>query len=212
MEENVRNIYQKLQDIRKYISEQDIQKSGYNEYQKYAYYQLGDFMPYVIEACHKYGTTPIFNMDKDCAYLKVFDNDIITSKIDFEMPLANMVMQGANGMQNIGGMMTYSRRYLYMAAFEIEESDNFNAMEDAEQQEKDEFAEVANMLIDDSKVKTIVKGLAEINIPEERVCNKYNVSSIKEITEGQYQSVINDIEVTKEKIEEKQKAGKKGAK
>ncbi|MDR1364884.1 MAG: ERF family protein [Oscillospiraceae bacterium] len=42
-------------------------------------------------------------------------------------PIERLEIRGANAIQNIGGMQTYLRRYLYMAMFDITENDVFDA-------------------------------------------------------------------------------------
>ena len=42
------------------------------------------------------------------------------------IPIAELTLKGANAIQNVGGLTTYTRRYLYMIAFEIAENDEFD--------------------------------------------------------------------------------------
>ena len=49
------NIYQKIQAVKKELSERELKKSGENKFSGFKYYELGDFLPSIIELCAKYG-------------------------------------------------------------------------------------------------------------------------------------------------------------
>ena len=117
------NIYQKIQKARVDLQNKKLKKSGKNTYSNYEYFELGDFLPGVNEVCNSNGLSTIFHFEKDKASLKVVDVDEPTSFIDFETPIEMAAIKGSSIMQQIGGTQTYARRYLYMMAFEIAESD-----------------------------------------------------------------------------------------
>ena len=58
--------------------------------------------------------------------------------IEFSIPTANVSIQGATAMQNIGAVTTYARRYLYMIAMEISEDDNLDTADTAEKVTKEQ--------------------------------------------------------------------------
>ena len=49
------NIYKKIQKVKRELSERELKKSGENTFSKFKYYELGDFLPSIIELCGKYG-------------------------------------------------------------------------------------------------------------------------------------------------------------
>ena len=55
METEKINIYKKIQKVKKELSERELKKSGKNTFSGFEYYELGDFMPSIIELCDKYG-------------------------------------------------------------------------------------------------------------------------------------------------------------
>lgn len=59
---------------------------------------------------------------REIAQLKL--TDILNPKetIVYEMPLKEIEIKGANKMQNVGGVRTYAKRYLYMEALNISEN------------------------------------------------------------------------------------------
>lgn len=49
------NIYKKIQKVKLELSQRELKKSGENTFSKFKYYELGDFLPSIIELCDKYG-------------------------------------------------------------------------------------------------------------------------------------------------------------
>lgn len=157
MEENVKNnLYAKLNVVRLELSK-EMNKSGKNNYSKYDYFQLKDFMPRAIELCNEQGLFTKFWIAKERqdlptksskhyinntdgvvveevinteenftyiekAYLKVIDVETGDEEL-FEKETANVTLQAAQAIQNLGGKSTYMKRYMYMDVFEINEND-----------------------------------------------------------------------------------------
>ena len=46
------------------ISERELKKSGRNDFSGFSYYELGDFLPSIIELCNKYGLFTKINFEK----------------------------------------------------------------------------------------------------------------------------------------------------
>lgn len=123
------NLYKKMQMVKEEIAKRHLPKTGKNTYSNYDYYQLEDIMPSIIELCNKYNlfTKPTFN--KDEAKLIIIDCDATDkspNQIIYTSPMKDIDMKGANAIQCLGGVETYQRRYLYMAAFDITEGDMFD--------------------------------------------------------------------------------------
>lgn len=80
---------------------------------------------------------------KEIAQLKLID--ILNPKdvLIYEMPLKEIEIKGANKMQNVGGVRTYAKRYLYMEALNISDdkldldSNNMNDKKNAKPSSKD---------------------------------------------------------------------------
>lgn len=64
MTEVKKNLYVKLNEIRLELSK-EMNKSGKNNYSKYDYFQLKDFMPKAIEKCNELGLFTKFWIDKE---------------------------------------------------------------------------------------------------------------------------------------------------
>lgn len=122
------NIYQKLQRCRIEVQSVGITKSG-KGYANFGYFELGDFLPTINSSCNKYGLTPIFKFEKEKASLTIIDSDNPEISILFETPIELAVIMKGSAIQQIGATQTYARRYLYMMAFEIAETDLVETVE-----------------------------------------------------------------------------------
>lgn len=123
------NIYEKLQNMRVELQQKNIKKSGFNKYAGYHYFELADILPAINELQVKYKTFTRVWFDKDQAKLTVINTEKLDETIEFISPLADLSLKGAHAIQNIGGVETYSRRYLYLIAFEIVEADYFDSVQ-----------------------------------------------------------------------------------
>ncbi len=122
-EENKKNIYEKLQICRVELNDKKIKKSGKNTYSGYEYFELKDFLPTVNQLFAKNKITSIFNLDNETAKLEIINTENIEDKIVFSIPVAEASIKGSSPVQALGGQITYLRRYLYINALEIAESD-----------------------------------------------------------------------------------------
>lgn len=128
------NIYQKLQRCRVEVQSGGLQKTGKGY--SYQYFELGDFLPTINATCEKYGLSPIFKFEKTQASLTIIDCDDPEKNIIFDTPIEIASIAKGSAIQQIGATQTYARRYLYMMAFEIAESDIVDKVEpDLEKEE-----------------------------------------------------------------------------
>lgn len=117
------NIWEKLQTMRCMLQDMAIKKSGWNDYSKYAYYELGDFLPHINNILAEYKAMTQVSFTKDEATLTLINCEDPQEQITFRSPMADATLKAAHPIQNLGAVETYQRRYLYMTAFEIVESD-----------------------------------------------------------------------------------------
>lgn len=123
------NIYEKLQNMRVELQQKNIKKSGFNKYAGYHYFELTDILPTINELQVKYKTFSRILFEKENAKLIIINTENLEESIEFISPLAELSLKGANAIQNIGGVQTYLRRYLYLMAFEVVEADYFDAIQ-----------------------------------------------------------------------------------
>ena len=122
-----KSLYQKLADIKLEISKAEIKKSGVNKYSGFTYYELADILPAIITLCQKYGVYTYTSYNNDMACLTAVNTDNPVETFTITSPMRTFELKGTNAIQVLGGIETYSRRYLYLAMFDIVESDSFDA-------------------------------------------------------------------------------------
>jgi hypothetical protein len=164
------SVYQKLQKVRVELQKKNLKKTGKNTYSNFTYYELGDFLPSVNALCLENGLFTHFRIIPDRnterAILTVYDAKD-GDKIDFIAPTAEahigakrnkegILVGGADPIQNLGGKITYLRRYLLMMAFEIVESDYVDPKEqgvelDSKSVDKINFAQTSKELAEFAK-------------------------------------------------------------
>ena len=191
------NLYQKLQKVRVELQNSKLKKSGKNTFSKYEYFELGDFLPKVNELCEKYNLSTIFQFTKEQADLIVIDVDDTEKFEVFSTPVEITSLKGGTAMQNIGATQTYARRYLYVMAFEIAESDLIDAI--------DHEAELAKSKISPVKVKIIQKAIEDTNTVLEKFLSYFGVTKINDIVEGQFQQAMSMLDKKKEEMAKEKK-------
>jgi hypothetical protein len=100
----------------------EMKKSGLNKFAGYSYFELSDFIPHVQTIFNDLGLCGVVTFSTEYAQLCITDVDdgtviVITS------PMAEANLKGAHPIQNLGAVLSYQRRYLWMAAMELVEGD-----------------------------------------------------------------------------------------
>lgn len=151
------NLKSKINEIRYELSKK-MNKSGKNDYSKYDYFQLKDFMPQALELFNEKGVYTEFWVSKDkyqlpskttisrtfnengeiateteikeenfeykeFAHLLAVNLDDEDDTIELTKETAEVRLQAAQPIQNLGGKTTYMKRYMYMDLLEINEND-----------------------------------------------------------------------------------------
>ncbi|MGI6545588.1 MAG: hypothetical protein ACOX2M_03990 [Fastidiosipilaceae bacterium] len=114
-----------LLKARRALMDKNLKKRGLGigrEGKTFPYFTLDDILPAVIELEEKLGfITFTETKEKSIALHLVSMGD--GSQVSLELPYANSGTGGAP-VQNLGGTVTYLRRYLYSVAFELSEGDS----------------------------------------------------------------------------------------
>jgi hypothetical protein len=119
-------VHKKLMQARVELQAMPLKKSGHNKFANYNYFELGDFLPQVNAIFHRLGLCSVVSFDAEYASLTITDVDDGTM-IVITSPMVEANMKGASPIQSLGGCQTYQRRYLYMCATDLIESDSFDA-------------------------------------------------------------------------------------
>lgn len=117
------NVFEKLCEARAELKSMGIKMSGSNSYAGYDYFELADFMPKITELEKKYKILSVVKFGLDMATLTVYNVDLPEEKIEFTSPMSSAELKGCHAVQNLGAVETYIRRYLYLIAYEIVESE-----------------------------------------------------------------------------------------
>ena len=127
-----KNVYQKLLEARVLFMEEDVKKSGKNMKMSYKYFELQDIVPVALPIFQKVGLLPMTTFTDDMALMCIVNVDDPSDCINFTSPMREIEAiissktggEVTNAIQRLGSVETYQRRYLYMVALDIVESDS----------------------------------------------------------------------------------------
>lgn len=180
------NIYEKIQNVKKKLLESNLKKSGVNKFANYTYYELADFLPTIINLCAEEKLFTSIRFDDIFAFLEIVNVEKPEEKITYTSPMRSLELKGCNPVQALGGIETYSRRYLYMAAFDIVENDMFDGVKTEEKPQ----------LINEQQAKTLYSLLAEKGFTDEQIkqsLSNHKVKKIEELNTTQYAEILKKI-------------------
>ena len=196
MEENKLNLFQKLQKARVELQEMNLKKSGHNKFAGFSYNELSDFLPAINIICNNVGLFTAISFENDYAILKIYDCEEMNRFVEFKSPMKEIQQKGCNEIQALGSVETYSRRYLYLTAFEIVENDFSDAVIG-----KDDNKPVKPKTITSDTIKqvnTLAKQYAELAKREiDDVMNvlseKYQFAKLESLTENIGQAMCKQL-------------------
>lgn len=151
MTETKMNVYQKISIGREKLQRMPLKKSGLNKYAGFKYFELSDFLPAINSIFAVLGLMSQFKIieepdtvDEDgvitkgytTATLTIYNTDMPSDKVIFSSPVAAAGMKGATPIQELGSQHTYMRRYLWLEAMEISESDGVDATAGSDSQKE----------------------------------------------------------------------------
>lgn len=116
------SVHKKLMAARVKLQSIDMKKSGMNKFAGYSYFELGDFIPHVQTIFNELGLCGVVSFNTEYAQLCITDVED-NSVIVVTSPMADANLKGAHPIQNLGAVLSYQRRYLWMAAMELVEGD-----------------------------------------------------------------------------------------
>lgn len=122
------NLYEKIQEMKLQLLNMNLKKSWENSYAKFKYYELWDFLPQIIQLCKEYKVFSRILFNNENAVLELVNIENPTETATYTSPMRELELKWCNQIQALGWTETYQRRYLYMNAFDIVESDMFDAV------------------------------------------------------------------------------------
>ena len=131
-----KNVYQKLLEARVLFMEEDVKKSGKNMKMSYKYFELQDIVPVATPIFQQVGLLPAVTFNDTEATMTIFNVDNPADYINFTSPMREIEPiisnktggEVTNAIQRLGSVETYQRRYLYMIALDIVESDSIEPL------------------------------------------------------------------------------------
>ena len=169
------NIFERLQLLRIDIQKANLKQSGINKFANYKYFDLKDIVPTINMLLLKYKLTTHITFTNEMATLTIINCHKPDEKIIFTSPMRDLEIKGLNKIQVLGGVETYQRRYLYLMAFDIVESD---------------LIEVQKALpISKNQIETIQKHADKIGV----ILKKFNISDIKNLSYAQADFIIKKL-------------------
>ena len=153
----VNSVMKKLQKSRVDWQSKPRKKSGFNKFQNFKYFVLKDILPTVNEIFNKNGLYSQYNLTKDYAELIITDSST-GDYLAYRIPVQKL---DNPTMQNIGAINTYSKRYLYMNALEIEEDEDELDSQDLDKpvnkESKEELIKKISEALGETKLNTWLK-------------------------------------------------------
>lgn len=117
------NVYGKLIEARKRFLEAGIKKTGVNRYAEYKYFTLDEIIPVKQEIFRDLGLADVISFSDTGAILTIYNVSDPLDQVQFMSQLAADESMIKNPIQKVGAIQTYIRRYLYVLALDIIESD-----------------------------------------------------------------------------------------
>lgn len=189
------NIYQKLAEARQKLKEVGLKQSGKNKGVGYTYFDLSDILPHTTKLEKELGLLSVVSFSDDEGTLTIYNTEDVTEKIVFSSPLRGADLKGCHPVQNLGAAETYVRRYLYLLAYEIVETDSLDlqqgnskptgersktvqAVEAAVEEERRKKQEMSNA----RKIQELIKG-THIQAEEITQWIKNNLGAAKKVND-----------------------------
>jgi hypothetical protein len=195
------NVYSKLQAARVKLQKMNLKKTGKNTFAKYDYFELGDFLPAINEIFDEMKLFSLVTFTTETATLTIINAEKPDETIQFTSPMATAELKGVHAIQNAGAVMTYQRRYLYVTALEITESDMLDATtgnSDQKQRIAPQNASQQNgTKASDNQVKMINAKLGNIarrmGTTKEDILVRWNIKEVGELSKQQASAMIDRL-------------------
>lgn len=150
-------IYEKLARMQNEMHYIGFKKTGSNKFLKAKYFKLDDLLKELIPLTTKYETTLIFSFTSD-GVLKLKDWDPEKGEISIRVPFPEFKVSDPNKLtQNIGGAITYLKRYLLMDMFLSMEEDEIEEGAGKKENNNNSFDGVPKKEVDVDEVLNKIK-------------------------------------------------------
>lgn len=128
------NVYQKLAEARYKLKSLGLKQSGKNKGVGYTYFDLQDILPQTTRIEKELGLLSVVSFTETEGTLRVINAENPEESIQFSSPIRDAELRGCHPVQNLGAVETYVRRYLYLLAYEIVETEALDLTQGSEKQ------------------------------------------------------------------------------
>lgn len=197
------NLWTKLNEARLLLQSKDMKKSGKNTYSNYNYFELSDFLTEINAINSSVGICDAISFKDDVATLTLRNAENPEEVEVFTSPMRGASLKGCHEIQNLGAVETYQRRYLYMMAYNIVESD---ALEPVTGKEKDDKGNKPNNntsaptsgkkndeFITDAQRKRMFGIAGGKTTLVKDVLMKHNITDSSKIKKSEYEAICEEI-------------------
>ena len=199
------NVYGKLIEARKRFRDAGIKKTGVNRYAEFKYFTLDDIIPAKQEIFRDLGLADIISFGDNGAILTIYNVADPMDQVVFMSQLAPDESLIKNPIQKVGAIQTYVRRYLYLLALDIIESDGIEETtgtpasdepdvirpkKNNRPKTEKERSEIKEDLIDqggeatETQIKAIKNGLKKLRVKDPDKYEDYIRDCLKKIKAG----------------------------
>jgi len=168
------NIYEKLKTAKTEFHKLKLTKSGVNKFAHYKYFELADFVKPIIKILDELDLVTTIRFAEH-ASLTLINCENPVERIKITCPLSVAEMKGCQAVQNLGAVMTYTRRYLFVNLFDIIESDGLDGTTGKPEPPKPkskarlEFDKVLKLANDEVKANAKARKQPKANMTEEEL-------------------------------------------
>ncbi len=205
------NIYKKIMTARMEFMKSNPQKTGYNKFQNFKYFELMDIVPVATKICCKIGLYTHININEGKAVMTVVNMENVHEQLDFKIDAPMVRENDFNKMlQDVGRSETYLRRYLYILFLDITENDtvdgadqnSFKTPKPTKQKGKKTFKTANNYKNKETPIRKQAKGIIkpleiqdkEINLLNAKIqLNEYLQN--REIQEADCEAILKELEI-----------------
>lgn len=196
----IAKLHKKIGLAKNSLANMSLKKSGRNDYAKYTYFELQDFMPAVISIFNEIGLASEINFYPEYATLRIIDTDTGESTM-ISSPMAEAHLKGCHPVQNLGASETYIRRYLWTTALDITDGDALDSAPlDAEPPKKTtKKAAPKAATITAEQVQAIKDFITENKLDQSKVLAHFKVDKIENLAADKYDRAKEALEKSLEK-------------
>lgn len=122
------SLFLKIQAIKCELMEMNLKKSWKNSHAWFDYYELADILPAIVKLCYQYKVFSRIVFNNENAVLELVNIENPTETATYTSPMRDIELRWCQPIQWLWAVETYQRRYLFLNAFDIVESDTLDAV------------------------------------------------------------------------------------